>query len=814
MIKKLILIFALILVCASAVSAADLNGTGDFDDLAGQITLTGENQTLNLEKDYVLADTDEKHIVIDRPMTIDGNNHSIESVDTERVFWVQADNVVIKNINFINSSPGELAGGVISWWGNGGTLEDCSFTNNTASSAGGAVLWKGDKGLIDGCSFRGNTVKYGVATTLVDGDGYDKSMMIIQVVNSEGGALYISGNDIAVNDCSFTDNVALLDGGAISTGWGRNITISNSRFRGNSAGYNGGAVDLNGEDCRIVNSTLTGNTPNDLFNNCPNTEILDSVIGQADGMYNLSYLAGFDDLSSIINSADEGSVIVLDKDYEYVNGSIKGILINKTITIDGAGHRLIGNHLSRMFYITADNVVIRNLNFINGNALGRYFSNQAGGGAIYWNGDNGFIENCSFTNNTGSGIEDDPFEKEETFTDENGTVWHSVRMRPMGAKINEGGAIVWNGTNGTVSKCIFTNNNVGYPNSGGAVCWRGANGTIIGSEFYGNGAWCGAAVCWIGDNGSILESEISKSGFLDGGLFWFGHNGTIRHCILLSHSRAALGNSGGDFTADYNFWGDTIVNPNEYNKAENVTNWIVMKISHNGEFVVKGEEILIEYDIANLFENGNLSKYESISDKYCGEILYTAPRTGFLNVTFTEDGLNITVDSRDHIQSKNAVVYYDKEISYSVAVTDVWGPVINRTVSFKVAGQNYEASTDEKGVATLKVNLQPGKYKVYTSYGNLKVKNKLTVKTTLVTKDISKKAGKSARFKVKVLNRKGKVYPKQKVKVKFNGKTYKLKTNRKGIAALKVSKNLKAGIYIVKTSYNGLTNSNKITVKK
>ncbi|MBQ5673573.1 MAG: hypothetical protein IIV45_00565, partial [Lachnospiraceae bacterium] len=40
--------------------------------------------------------------------------------------------------------------------------------------------------------------------------------------------------------------------------------------------------------------------------------------------------------------------------------------------------------------------------------------------AIYWNGANGAVENCNFTNNYGSGIEDDPFDKEEVWIDENG----------------------------------------------------------------------------------------------------------------------------------------------------------------------------------------------------------------------------------------------------------------------------------------------------------------------------------------------------------------------------------------------------------
>ena len=46
---------------------------------------------------------------------------------------------------------------------------------------------------------------------------------------------------------------------------------------------------------------------------------------------------------------------------------------------------------------------------------------------------------------------------------------------------------------------------------------------------------------------------------------------------------------------------------------------------------------------------------------------------------------------------------------------------------------------------------------------------------------------------------------------KFN---YKIKTNKKGIATLKISKNLKIGKHTIKTTYNGLSNTYKIIVKK
>ena len=113
-----------------------------------------------------------------------------------------------------------------------------------------------------------------------------------------------------------------------------------------------------------------------------------------------------------------------------------------------------------------------------------------------------------------------------------------------------------------------------------------------------------------------------------------------------------------------------------------------------------------------------------------------------------------------------------------------------------------------------KDRMKPGKYTVITKFEDVKVKNKITVKTTLITKNKSKKVKKSAKFKIKVLNSKGKAYKNQLVKVKFKGKTYKLKTNKKGIAIFKIPKKLKVGKYKIKTTYKGLTNSNRIIVRK
>ena len=526
-----------------------------------------------------------------------------------------------------------------------------------------------------------------------------------------------------------------------------------------------------------------------------------------------SNVSSFDDLSAKINETPENGILTLDCDYEYRNGSNKGIMISKSITIDGAGHTLDGKKASRMFNVTADNVTLKNINFVNGNAYGRYFSNSAGGGAIYWNGANGAVENCNFTNNFGSGIEDDPFDKEEVWIDENGIEFHTYRIRPMGAKVNEGGAIVWNATNGTVFRCIFKNNGVGYPNYGGAICWRGSLGKVLESEFYENDAWAGAAICWIGENGTILYSKFVNSGSIFGrDIMWFGENGLIKYSFLLSSEGCPLYPYSGNVVADYNFWGD-ILPDTKIDKISNLHNWIVLNASYTQDFVKKGDIIVVKSNVLLLGNDGSLSEFTELDIP--GNVTVTADRDGFVQLSFSKGKLEVKIVPKTKIVSKNLVKYYKQSKQFKVRVYGADGkPAVGKFVNFTIGKHTYKVRTDKKGYATLKINMKPGKYTVITKFEDVKVKNKITVKTTLITKNKSKKVKKSAKFKIKVLNSKGKAYKNQLVKVKFKGKTYKLKTNRKGIAIFKIPKNLKVGKYKIKTTYKGLTNSNRITVRK
>ena len=164
-------------------------------------------------------------------------------------------------------------------------------------------------------------------------------------------------------------------------------------------------------------------------------------------------------------------------------------------------------------------------------------------------------------------------------------------------------------------------------------------------------------------------------------------------------------------------------------------------------------------------------------------------------------------------ENKNLVMYYGAGSSYKVRVYDDYGRIAkNVTVKFKINGKTYSRRTNSNGYAYLKISLKPKKYAISASYKGFVVKNNVTVKSTVITKNITKKKAKTIKFTAKLINSKGKILKYKYIKFKFKSKTYKRKTNSKGIATLSL-KNLKRGKYTIYSTYGKLTIKNTIRIK-
>ena len=180
--------------------------------------------------------------------------------------------------------------------------------------------------------------------------------------------------------------------------------------------------------------------------------------------------------------------------------------------------------------------------------------------------------------------------------------------------------------------------------------------------------------------------------------------------------------------------------------------------------------------------------------------------TLYLMNIVTSEITNDTIQVFDVLSgNKDYNVYFNSGKSYTVRVYGDDGKPVkaNQKVTFTVNLKKQTVKTDKNGYAKLKINFQPGSYLVTAQYKDFMVINKVIVKPTLIplTQFGAKKLSKTFKFKVKLLDNKGKVSKNKKVKVKFNKKTYTAKTNKKGIATFTLKTPLKSGKFNIVASY-------------
>jgi hypothetical protein len=111
-------------------------------------------------------------------------------------------------------------------------------------------------------------------------------------------------------------------------------------------------------------------------------------------------------------------------------------------------------------------------------------------------------------------------------------------------------------------------------------------------------------------------------------------------------------------------------------------------------------------------------------------------------------------------------------------------------------------------------------YTITVEYANVKVSNKIVVKSILNSKNVNiKKSAKKLVLKASLSRVNGKYLAGKKIIFKFNGKKYAAKTNKKGVAKItlkkKAIKKLKANRkYAVKISYLDDSINRIVKVKK
>ncbi|MBR3139509.1 MAG: carboxypeptidase regulatory-like domain-containing protein, partial [Methanobrevibacter sp.] len=248
------------------------------------------------------------------------------------------------------------------------------------------------------------------------------------------------------------------------------------------------------------------------------------------------------------------------------------------------------------------------------------------------------------------------------------------------------------------------------------------------------------------------------------------------------------------------------------------------------------------YDYVAVFtdECGNILNNTNVSMIVDGKIYnLTTDENGvaYLNDTLAIGKHNILLvnpvsgENRTHIvtiverlqENKDIVMDFCDGTYYSVrAYGDDAKPIAGVTVTITVNGVSYDVLTNADGYAVLKIRLNPKTYTITAEWKDYKI-NKIVVRQTLKAKSVKvKKSANKFKYSASLKWSNGKPIVGEIITFKFKGKTYKAKTNKKGIAKItfnkKVLSKLKAGKkYKINVTYNhvdsGYTSVNSIVKK-
>ena len=167
------------------------------------------------------------------------------------------------------------------------------------------------------------------------------------------------------------------------------------------------------------------------------------------------------------------------------------------------------------------------------------------------------------------------------------------------------------------------------------------------------------------------------------------------------------------------------------------------------------------------------------------------------------------------LQTKDLSMYYKNGTRYEVTLTHEDIPVENADIIINIYGINYTRHTNENGVASIAINLNPGIYSVSTFYNynssSIVLDSDIEVLSTIEGDDIVKTYKNDTQYYASFLDNNGNPLANSEVTFNINGVFYTRKTNENGIAKLNI--NLHSGNYIITATHqNGLTYSNLITV--
>ena len=512
--------------------------------------------------------------------------------------------VELTNCHFKDNITDKGSGGACYFNGGDFTLNGCDFINNRASDGEGSAIYmenyaSGDKSLnLKGCTFKNN---------------YTNSKNRYQYYKG-CGTVYSTDTYLICERCTFKDNTAILASGICNQNADCNIirstfenppdsigsmflqlnehantTIEHSSFTSNSPTEE--IIRMKDGFCTIKNSKFFSQNGRSIYSHNANVEIyasefhdnaptiyngnvikierdsnLEKMIEQGSDAKPIMYLKeeidenkkGATYLDEEIRSGSklielDDDIIFDEKEQNFYEGGIE--IDRDDITIDGHDHTIDADGLSRIFYITAKNVTLKNIRFKNA----KYFKNRlddeySGGGAIFTTRDSSLsLINCKFIENTSQSSGAAITNRGELISVEN------CRFENNTSKSN---ATLTNRQNYISLKgCCFKSN---MGNKGGAISSVDGIATIKDTIFEKNTSHHrgGGAIYCEGGEISVINSTFNTNQInyqIEGGGAIYNYKSFMK--IKKSHFNKNRAVNGG---AIYNLYGQIIINESDF----------------------------------------------------------------------------------------------------------------------------------------------------------------------------------------------------------------------------------------------------------
>lgn len=478
----------------------------------------------------------------------------------------------------------------------------------------------------------------------------------------------------------------------------------------------------------------------------------------------------FADIQNAVNNAKSGDTINLHGTYIGTGTHIK---IDKPLTIEGNGATLDAKGLSKIFEITGTNVKVNNIQFTNGKS-------SCAGAIDWWHGDygenrdaNGLLTNCKFTNCQAE------YRGGAVYVCDNSVTIYGCEFSNNEAYA--GGAVFISGNNCIIDSCNFHGNYVIYQPSvvvrGGTICLEGQNIIINNCIITGNAVNMGLYKV----NGYYIDEPTDK----------WGAGIKIINDVEVSNIRISNTKFDNKFTW-YKFYTEAPDTLYKYESASNI-------LSDSRYYLAKDTCSFSSKQYGGIGISTDYNDIKLINTAISvPTIKYTAGSSVKIVASVKANGANV---------NQGTVLFSVDGKYYNVNVING-----KSTLNLKLDGNKKNINCFARYIPSFNSNVHYShsstSFKIVLESGS-----KTVGKTTLVLKKVTvkrsaKKLTIKATLKIKGKSAKGKT-----IKFKFNKKTYKAKTNVKGVAKITLKKSalkkLKKGKRVTYSATYG-----KVTVKQ